>query len=67
MGRYELVACDSQLLRCGMSQLFDADAMRKIKKEPPVAMEMGKHMALFPREEVLGGDVISELWGFGSK
>ncbi|KAJ7244754.1 CBF/Mak21 family-domain-containing protein [Mycena haematopus] len=47
--------------------LFDADAMRKIKKEPPVAMEMGKHMALFPREEVLGGDGISELWVFGSK
>jgi hypothetical protein len=45
--------------------LFDADATRKIKKEPPVAMEMGKHKDLFPREvEVLGGDVVSELWSF---
>ncbi|KAJ7366593.1 CBF/Mak21 family-domain-containing protein [Mycena albidolilacea] len=45
--------------------LFDADATRKIKKEPPVAMEIGKHKDLFPREvEVLGGDVVSELWSF---
>ncbi|KAJ7714208.1 hypothetical protein B0H16DRAFT_1742790 [Mycena metata] len=31
--------------------LFDADANRKIKKEPPVAVEMGKDVHLFPREE----------------
>ncbi|KAF8143833.1 CBF/Mak21 family-domain-containing protein [Mycena galopus ATCC 62051] len=46
--------------------LFDADAMRKIKKEPPVGMEMGKQVDLFPREEVLGGDVVSELWSFAA-
>ncbi|KAJ6499420.1 CBF/Mak21 family-domain-containing protein [Mycena sanguinolenta] len=46
--------------------LFEADATRKIKKEPPVAIEMGKHGALFPREEVLGGDVVSDLWSFAS-
>ncbi|KAJ7043875.1 CBF/Mak21 family-domain-containing protein [Mycena alexandri] len=45
--------------------LFDADANRKIKKEPPVAVEMGKDLHLFPREEeVLGGDVVAELWSF---
>ncbi|KAJ6584689.1 CBF/Mak21 family-domain-containing protein [Mycena capillaripes] len=46
--------------------LFDADANRKIKKEPPVGMEMGKDVALFSHDpEVLSGDVVSELWSFG--
>ncbi|KAF7365435.1 Ribosome biogenesis protein Noc4 [Mycena venus] len=45
--------------------LFDADATRKIKKEPPVALEMGKHADLFSGEvEVLDGDAVSELWSF---
>ncbi|KAF7299244.1 Ribosome biogenesis protein Noc4 [Mycena indigotica] len=41
--------------------LFDADANRKIKKEPPVAMDMTK--GLFGNEGV-EGDVVSELWSF---
>ncbi|KAJ7857769.1 CBF/Mak21 family-domain-containing protein [Mycena leptocephala] len=47
--------------------LFDADANRKIKKEPPVAIEMGKQLDLFPSEaEVLGGDIVSDLWSFAA-
>ncbi|KAF7305082.1 Ribosome biogenesis protein Noc4 [Mycena kentingensis (nom. inval.)] len=47
--------------------LFDADANRKIKKEPPVAMEMGQSVKrLFGQvegeEEVQ--DVVCELWSF---
>ncbi|KAJ7645611.1 CBF/Mak21 family-domain-containing protein [Mycena polygramma] len=45
--------------------LFDADANRKIKKEPPVAIDMGKQSDLFPRDvEMLGADVVSDLWSF---
>ncbi|CAK5270198.1 unnamed protein product [Mycena citricolor] len=40
--------------------LFDADAARKIKKEPPVALEMGKNVELF-REEVVS-NVTTDLW-----
>ncbi|KAF7296464.1 Ribosome biogenesis protein Noc4 [Mycena chlorophos] len=54
--------------------LFDADASRKIRKEPPVAMELGKNMRrLFTAEadsEELGSaerDVVSELWDFGTR
>ncbi|KAJ7167536.1 CBF/Mak21 family-domain-containing protein [Mycena filopes] len=43
--------------------LFDADANRKIKKEPPVAVEMGKDLHLFAGEE---GDVVTELWSFAA-
>ncbi|KAK7057756.1 ribosome biogenesis protein Noc4 [Favolaschia claudopus] len=41
--------------------LFEADATRKIKKEPPVAIEMGK-ADVFSSET----DVVTELWSFAS-
>ncbi|KAJ7465318.1 CBF/Mak21 family-domain-containing protein [Mycena latifolia] len=49
--------------------LFDADADRKIKKEPAVAVDMGKQLDLFRGDEAeeLGGDVVSELWSFSGK
>jgi hypothetical protein len=48
-------------------QLFDADANRKIKKEPPVAVDMGKQLDLFCCDsEAAGGDVVSEMWSFAS-
>ncbi|KAJ7644308.1 CBF/Mak21 family-domain-containing protein [Roridomyces roridus] len=40
--------------------LFDADANRKIKKEPPLAVDFGKQTKLFSSHEE--GDVVSELW-----
>jgi len=55
-------------------QLFESEANRKIKKEPALAVEMGKIVDLFPvgvdkdadaDEVTLSGDVISELWTFG--
>ncbi|KAJ6557232.1 CBF/Mak21 family-domain-containing protein [Mycena vulgaris] len=47
--------------------LFDADANRKIKKEPPVAVDMGKQLDLFGGDaEMAGGDVISDLWSFSA-
>ncbi|KAJ6619540.1 CBF/Mak21 family-domain-containing protein [Mycena sp. CBHHK59/15] len=46
--------------------LFDADASRKIKKEPAVAVDLGKHLDLFPAdsEAASGGGIVSELWSF---
>ncbi|KAJ7718108.1 CBF/Mak21 family-domain-containing protein [Mycena maculata] len=45
--------------------LFDADVNRKIKKEPPVAVDMGKQLQLFSGDpEVVDGDVVSDLWSF---
>ncbi|KAJ7075860.1 CBF/Mak21 family-domain-containing protein [Mycena belliarum] len=47
--------------------LFDADASRKIKKEPPVAVDMGKQPDLFRDSEVeVNRDVVSELWSFSA-
>jgi len=55
-------------------QLFESEANRKIKKEPALAVEMGKIVDLFPvgvdkdadADEVTpSGDVISQLWTFG--
>ncbi|KAJ7069994.1 CBF/Mak21 family-domain-containing protein [Mycena amicta] len=47
--------------------LFDADANRKIKKEPPVAMDIGKNIkGLFDQLQTEEErDVVSELWSFG--
>ncbi|KAJ7164681.1 CBF/Mak21 family-domain-containing protein [Mycena crocata] len=45
--------------------LFDADANRKIKKEPPVAVDMGKHLDLFS-SQVEVGDVVTDLWSFSA-
>ena len=58
-------------------QLFDAEANRKIKKEPPVALEVEqqqkeKLQLLFVGVDAdddadlvsAGGDVVTELWGF---
>ncbi|KAJ7202823.1 CBF/Mak21 family-domain-containing protein [Mycena pura] len=45
--------------------LFEADASRKIKKEPAVAVEMEKRVQLFPAaDKEMDGDVVSELWSF---
>ncbi|KAG5642180.1 hypothetical protein DXG03_003443 [Asterophora parasitica] len=56
--------------------LYDAEANRKIKKEPALAMEVGKRVELFPvehaQEEDLddmdlvtaGGDAVGDLWVF---
>jgi hypothetical protein len=47
--------------------LFEADAGRKIKKEPPVAVELRKDLDLFPAEgESVGGGVVSEIWSFNA-
>ncbi|KAF9455526.1 CBF/Mak21 family-domain-containing protein [Collybia nuda] len=56
--------------------LFDTEANRKIKKEPPLAVEMRKPGSLFPvapesteksdarEESTEDNDVVSELWTF---
>ncbi|KAJ7695707.1 CBF/Mak21 family-domain-containing protein [Mycena rosella] len=49
--------------------LFDADANRKIKKEPPVAVDLGKQVDLFRGKgegdtDGAGGDIVSDLWSF---
>ncbi|KAF8068618.1 CBF/Mak21 family-domain-containing protein [Lyophyllum atratum] len=58
--------------------LFETEANRKIKKEPPLAVELGKSRELFPiagavkaapaegeEEDVaIAGDVVEELWAF---
>ncbi|KAG6813337.1 hypothetical protein H0H92_011885 [Tricholoma furcatifolium] len=54
--------------------LFDTEANRKIKKEPPLAIDMGRNKKLFTvsladaaqNEDVVqsNGDVINELWTF---
>jgi len=44
---------------------LEADANRKIKKEPPVAVDMGTRIDLFSGgAEEVGGDVVSDLWSF---
>ena len=55
-----------------LSQLFESEAKRKIKKDPAIAMELKKHLFLtaeqkqqIPEEAItVQGDVVTELWKF---
>ena len=46
-------------------QLFDAEASRKIRKEPALAMDMDQNMRLFVSEEDESVGIVGELWSFG--
>ncbi|KAH6902660.1 ribosome biogenesis protein Noc4 [Coprinopsis sp. MPI-PUGE-AT-0042] len=59
----------------GYGTLFETEVNRKIKKDPPLAMQSGRKIDLFPVavEDVevegavgdgIGGDLVSELWAF---
>lgn len=52
-------------------QLFDTEANRKIKRDPPLALELKNGLFPSAREEPaeddvpgVGTDVVSELWTF---
>jgi len=55
-----------------LSQLFESEVKRKVKKDPAIAMELKKHLFLtaekkeqIPEEAItVQGDVITELWTF---